>query len=89
VTTAWMRRSGGAVRSAWGAVRRAWDEGVHIQQVLLDAQRPWEREGPLQWQREIGGHRLVGSHLPPVPSAQRGCAGDEGAGRPSGAEPTA
>jgi hypothetical protein len=42
-------------------IRRFWHEGNRAHELLLD--RPWEREGPLRWQRDAGGHKLVGSEL--------------------------
>ena len=43
---------------------RGWHDSVYLHQRLLEAQRPWEQEGPLHWRRELGGWRVVGSRLP-------------------------
>jgi len=43
---------------------RTWLDVVHLQRCLLQYQRPWERQGPLRWKRELGGLRLVGAVLP-------------------------
>jgi hypothetical protein len=52
-TTIWQ-----AVRTWWGQQGRAWE-------VFARAQRPWEQEGPLRWQRRLGsGWELHGSTLP-------------------------
>lgn len=45
-------------------VRRGWRDGVYLHARLIELRRPWEHEGPLRWQREIGGLRLVGCRLP-------------------------
>jgi hypothetical protein len=56
-----------AARLVWRAVaglRRNWHDTLYLERRLLDSQRPWERDGPLRWQRELGGWRMVGSYLP-------------------------
>jgi hypothetical protein len=46
---------------AVGVVRRVWGETADAHERLLA--RPWEREGPLRWQRDAGGRKLVGAAL--------------------------
>ena len=47
------------------ALRTWWDEQQYAWEVLLRAQRPWEQEGPLRWERRLGsGWELHGSTLP-------------------------
>jgi hypothetical protein len=49
----------------WQAVRTWWDQQGYAWEVFLRTQRPWEREGPLRWQRRPGsGWELHGSTLP-------------------------
>jgi hypothetical protein len=49
----------------WDALRTWWDEQQYAWEVLARAQRPWEQEGPLRWQRRLGtGWELHGSTLP-------------------------
>jgi hypothetical protein len=43
---------------------RGWRDALYLQARMLELQRPWEQRGSLRWRREIGGTRLVGSHLP-------------------------
>ena len=59
-----LSRVGGGLVDAFAALVQAWRDGVYVQERLLAAQRPWEREGPLRWRRELGGHRLDGAYLP-------------------------
>jgi hypothetical protein len=42
-------------------VRHVWRETTDAHERLLA--RPWEREGPLRWQRDAGGRKLVGAEL--------------------------
>ena len=50
------------------ALRTWWDEQRYAWEVLLRAQRPWEQEGPLRWQRRYGtGWELHGATLPAEP----------------------
>ena len=45
-------------------LRTWWDEQRYAWEVLLRAQRPWEHEGPLRWERRLGtGWELHGSTL--------------------------
>ena len=54
------------------ALRTFWDEQQYAWEVLLRAQRPWEQEGPLRWERRLGsGWELHGSTLPLAPPARR------------------
>lgn len=56
----------------WQGLRTWWDDQGHAWEVMLRAQRPWEQEGPLRWQRRLGsGWELHGATLPPDPVAQR------------------
>jgi hypothetical protein len=49
-------------------LRTWWDEQRYAWEVLLRAQRPWEQEGPLRWQRRYGtGWELHGRTLPAEP----------------------
>ena len=61
VRLAWLV---GLVRRALAGLRRNWHDTLYLEQRLLDGQRPWEHDGPLRWQRELGGWRMVGSYLP-------------------------
>jgi hypothetical protein len=45
-------------------VRKFRADQLFLQERLLEKSRPWEREGPACWRRELGGWRLVGSALP-------------------------
>ncbi len=47
-----------------GRLLTTWRDVVHLQRCLLDHQRPWERQGPLRWKRELGGWRLLGAVAP-------------------------
>lgn len=61
-----------AMTRMWLAVRRWWDEQQYAWEVLLRAQRPWEQEGPLRWQRRLGtGWELHGTTLPADEAARR------------------
>ena len=53
------------VRRLIDSLVRGWHDSVYLHQRLLEANRPWEQEGPLHWRRELGGWRIVGSRLPP------------------------
>jgi hypothetical protein len=52
------------VRRLIASLVRGWHDSVYLHQRLLEAQRPWEQEGPLHWRREPGGWRVVGTCLP-------------------------
>jgi len=45
-------------------IRKFRADQLFLQERLLENSRPWEREGPACWRRELGGWRLVGSALP-------------------------
>jgi hypothetical protein len=47
----------------FAALARNWHDTVYLERRLLDAQRPWDQQGPLRWQRELGGWRVVGAYL--------------------------
>jgi hypothetical protein len=51
-------------RAVAGWSLRSWREAVYAQERLGALQRPWDQEGPLRWQRIVGGYRLAGAHLP-------------------------
>lgn len=54
------------------ALRRFWDEQQYAWEVFLRAQRPWEQEGPLRWERRLGtGWELHGATLPTDEPAAR------------------
>ncbi|MBO0767989.1 MAG: hypothetical protein J2O48_04805 [Solirubrobacterales bacterium] len=53
-----MREQSSAIGRAAIAITRFWREIVYLQECLLE--RPWEQEGELRWQRDLGGPRLVG-----------------------------
>ena len=53
------------VRRLIDSLVRGWHDSVYLHERLLEAQRPWDQEGPLHWRRELGGWRVVGSRLPP------------------------
>jgi hypothetical protein len=59
-STRWMAR---VARRTLAALARNWRDTRYLHGRLLDAQRPWEQHGPLRWQHELGGWRLVGAHL--------------------------
>jgi hypothetical protein len=44
---------------------QGWCDSVYLNERLLESQLPWEQEGDLHWQRDLGSWRLVGSRLPP------------------------
>ncbi len=47
-----------------GSLTRGWRDSLYLHRRLLEAQRPWEHQGPLRWQRQYRGWRIVGSRLP-------------------------
>jgi hypothetical protein len=52
------------MRRLIGLVVRGWQDSVYLHQQLIDAQRPWDHEGPLRWQGGSDGWRIVGARLP-------------------------
>ena len=61
-----------AMTRMWRAVQHWWDEQEYAWEVLLRAQRPWEQEGPLRWQRRLGtGWELHGATVPADTAAHR------------------
>jgi hypothetical protein len=63
-----MRVHSSAIQKLAGALSRFWQETTRAQELLL--RRPWEDEGPLRWQRDLGGRRLIGSVAPWEPEAR-------------------
>jgi hypothetical protein len=58
-------RTARLTRRVLDALGRNWRDTVYLQARLLEAQRPWEQQGPLHWRRQLGGGwRMVGSYLP-------------------------
>ena len=51
-------------RRAFAALARNWHDTLWLERRLLDAQRPWDQQGPLRWQHGPGGWRMVGAYLP-------------------------
>lgn len=57
-------RTARLVRRTVAALGRNWHETLYLQRRLVDARRPWDERGPLRWQHQLGGWRMVGSYLP-------------------------
>lgn len=45
-------------------VRRAWDESEAAQEVLVEINTPWRRDGELRWRHGAHGWELDGNRLP-------------------------
>jgi hypothetical protein len=72
---AWAgRRLWLAVRTVIRAVRMAHDEQVYMWECILltSGAVPLTAAGPLRWVPSLGGHRLVGSHLPTQDPSETG-----------------
>jgi hypothetical protein len=52
------------VRRLIDSLVRGWHDSLYLHRRLLETQHPWDNQGPLRWQREPGGWKLVGSRLP-------------------------
>jgi hypothetical protein len=54
-------RPSAAVRRVWLVARRVWRDTTEVQERIFA--RPWEQEGPLRWQRDAGGPKLLGTAI--------------------------
>jgi hypothetical protein len=50
-----------ATRRLVAVARGVWRETTDAHERMLA--RPWEQDGPLRWQRDAGGPKLLGSEL--------------------------
>jgi hypothetical protein len=45
----------------FGGARHVWRETTEAHERIFS--RPWEQEGPLRWQRDVGGPKLLGTAI--------------------------
>ena len=58
------------------ALRHAWDQSVAAQELLIEINTPWRKDGEFRWVRRGGGWELHGSRLPEIPAMPREPAAD-------------
>jgi hypothetical protein len=57
-------------------VRHAWSQSLAAQELWIEINRPWRKDGEFRWVRRGGGWELQGSRLPEIPAMPREPAAD-------------